>query len=324
MMENNTIKPQSNNKNYKLLLNIFAIILGMGIILGVSYAIFRSTDVGKKNNIITTGDFGLEINDESSDGISVTNALPMTFDEGVKQSPYTFTLTNTGDYAIDYKLSLENLIENEEERMLTTAVRYLLIQGENVDVETKTNEDTKLISQAVEEVVTDENNSEKTVYYIETGTIKAKSSQSYTLYLWIDYDATTAIQGTKFKVRARADGEATKVKKFIEPTEAQLAQMQEDTSLPRYYIAKNNDIKIYYTVNPDDNSQKAIMIDNVLSEESYQFYNIDISSDGINYIGGLWYKASDFTRYTGECPFDKNDLTDIYSEEYLDYIISLF
>lgn len=327
-MENNTVGPQSNNRNYKMLLNIFAIILGMGIVLGVSYAIFRTTDVGKKKNVITTGDFGLEINDVSSDGISVTNALPMTFDEGIKQTPYTFTLTNTGDYAIDYKLSLENLVEVTEERMPTTTIRYLLIQGDNVDVTTKTNEDTKLMSQAVEEVVTDEDNNEKTVYYIETGIIGARSSQKYTLYLWIDYDATAEIQGTKFKVRARVDGEAAKIKKFIEPTEEQLAEMKVDSEGAIYFVGDNTNIEIWYAEYVSDEiSFKTIVVYND-SVGAYQMFNKDVKfEEGRDFIGGIWYFIDDNdskTRYTGECPFDKNDLTDIYSEEYLDYIISLF
>lgn len=328
-MDNHVIEPQTNNKNYKMMLNIFAIILGMGIILGVSYAIFRTRDVADKTNVIQTGDFGLEITNESADGISVTNALPMTFEEGMKTTPYTFTLTNTGDYDVAYKLGLEAFSDST---MPSSAVRYLLIKGDATDISGLTNENTKLVSQAVEETVTDENNQTKTVYYIETGTIKSQASQNYTLYMWIDYDATTEITGTKFKVRARADGEATKIdenkKEFIEPTEEQLAEMHYDSGTDQYFIAhgQNNAIQMVY-INNDASSNISVI--NVLANGPlYIFASEDIENFvGYSIEGEKWYCLSEGTsmeEYTGSVPFAKEDLDTIYSESYVDDIMSLF
>lgn len=325
-MDNHVIEPQTNNKNYKMMLNIFAIILGMGIILGVSYAIFRTRDVADKTNVIQTGDFGLEITNESADGISVTNALPMTFEEGIKTTPYTFTLTNTGDYDVAYKLGLEAF---DDSTMPPSAVRYVLIQGDATDTSSLTNEDTQLVSQAVEETVTDENNQSKTVYYVETGTLKSQASQNYTLYMWIDYDATTEITGTKFKVRARADGEATKIdenkKEFIEPTEEELLQMTQESD-NEYNVASASNITIRYSINSSDDTQKAIMITDGRTSSGYIFCNKDITFENVNLTGGVWYTVVDdnYTEYTGSAPITKEDLTTIHSESYLDYILSLF
>lgn len=329
-MDNHVIEPQTNNKNYKMMLNIFAIILGMGIILGVSYAIFRTRDVADKTNVIQTGDFGLEITNESADGISVTNALPMTFEEGMKTTPYTFTLTNTGDYDVAYKLGLEAFSDST---MPSSAVRYLLIKGDATDTSGLTNENTKLVSQAVEETVTDENNQTKTVYYIETGTIKSQASQNYTLYMWIDYDATTEITGTKFKVRARADGEATKIdenkKEFIEPTEEQLAEMHLDAGTQLYSIASGNggDIQLVYANNDTLNNISTIIV--IADDNSYIFSSKDNSNLlDYNILGNRWYRVFEdgmrIEEYTGDAPFTKEDLTTTYSESYVDYVMSLF
>lgn len=325
-MDNHVIEPQTNNKNYKMMLNIFAIILGMGIILGVSYAIFRTRDVADKTNVIQTGDFGLEITNESADGISVTNALPMTFEEGMKTTPYTFTLTNTGDYDVAYKLGLEAFSDST---MPSSAVRYLLIKGDATDTSGLTNENTKLVSQAVEETVTDENNQTKTVYYIETGTIKSQASQNYTLYMWIDYDATTEITGTKFKVRARADGEATKIdenkKEFIEPTEEELTQMQYEDGTNQYIVARGtSQMGIWYSNNMNSTGVKAIAVGDG-NGNTYIFLSDDLVIGETPLKGNTWYSAGENPEeYTGDAPFTKEDLTTIYSESYVDYVMSLF
>lgn len=322
---NNTMEPQTNNKNYKMLLNIFAIILGMGIILGVSYAIFRTTDKGEKTNIITTGNFGLEINDTSASAISMTNALPMTFEEGMKQAPYTFTLTNTGDYAIDYQLGLENMVEETEKIMPTDVVRYVLLEGENPDITSLTNADTKLISQGIEKDVTDAENVTQKVYYVDAGIIKAGESKQYTLYMWIDHEATTDIVGTKFKVRARADGEAAKIKEFKEPTAEELAAMKPYGD-DQYIVAEGENIQVFYAVNSENSEQKEIQV-NINDSDFYDFLNqdmdIEFEGDPVSLVGGIWYiNVSEI--YSGAAPFSKSDLTTIHSESYLDYVISLF
>lgn len=317
---NNTIEPQTNNKNYKMLLNIFAIILGMGIILGVSYAIFRTTDKGEKTNIITTGNFGLEINDTSASAISMTNALPMTFEEGMKQAPYTFTLTNTGDYAIDYQLGLENMVEETEKIMPTNVVRYVLLEGENPDISAVTNADTKLVSQGIEKDVTDVENVTQKVYYVDAGIINAGESKQYTLYMWIDHEATTDIVGTKFKVRARADGEAAKIKEFKEPTAEELAAMQTDEN-NSYIVAEGTNVEVRYAINPNNDTEKTVSI-SIGQEEVYEIFNKNMTFEDGNVIGGVWYKDNE--RYLNAIPFSKSDLTNVYSESYLDYIISLF
>ncbi len=322
------IEPQTNNKNYKMLINIFAIIIGMGIILGVSYAIFRSKDVGEKTNRLETGSFGLEINNESADGISVTNALPMTFDEGTKTTPYTFTLENTGDYDIDYKLGLEPF---EDSNMPNNVVRYLCLQGENATTDNAKESDAKRVSEAIQEEVADENNDVKTVYYIETGLIKAGESKQYTLYLWIDHEATTAITGTKFKVKARADGEvAQKKPDFKEPTAEELQQMK--NSEDNYVIAENSSstYKVQYAKGDADlESTSAISV--VIDGSMYVYYSkdtdLDLSDENPVHIkANVWYTVNgpQFTEYSGSCPFSKEDLTTIYSDTYLDYVISLF
>lgn len=327
------IESQSNNKNVKMMLNVFAILLGIGIVLGVSYAIFRTMDVGKKTNVITTGSFGLEIQNESAEGISVTNALPMTFEEGMKTTPYTFTVVNTGDYDIDYKLGLEAYTDSN---MPSKAVRYLLVPGTTEDVASKTEKDTKLVSQAIEQYANDENNESKKVYYIETGVIKAGASQNYVLYMWIDYDATTEITGTKFKVRARADGEAASKKEFRAPTQEELAQMHRSAN-DQYTIASFADGKdIVYLKNNEVEIASIFVTDSQTGKESmYSFYlNISESIEGMEKIKlNTWYYAlqdesgnysAEPIEYTGSVPFNKADLTTIYCESYLDYLISLF
>lgn len=199
------------NKNYKFFLNIFAIVLGIGVIFGVTYAIFRTTVRGEKSNVISTGNFGLVIQNESTNGISLTNALPMSEEEGKKTSAYTFELKNTGDYDIKYKLGFEL---DSSSTMPAKAIRYIFNNGTS-----------SLMSSAVETEVSDTDGTVKKVYYVEDSYIGKGETKQYSLKMWIDYDATKEeAAGKTFKIKARADGEATKqfeAKTLIAPSAEQ-------------------------------------------------------------------------------------------------------
>ncbi len=332
---NNDNNKKNYNKNHKFFLNVFAIVMGIGVIFGVTYAIFRTTVRGEKTNIISTGNFGLIIQNESTSGISLTNALPMSEEEGKKTSAYTFELKNTGDYDVKYKLGFEL---DSSSTMPAKAIRYIFNDGTS-----------SLMSSAVETEVSDADGTVKKVYYVEDSYIGKGETKQYSLKMWIDYDATQEeAAGKTFKIKARVDGEATKqfeAKTLIAPTAEQMKQLQQVDSNNEWIIADKvsddtsiGDKWIEYTLIGDSSDVYGITIDIIGDNERdlYIFLNKDytLEDDGVEYTykAGYWYKVSqnstggiiNSTRYFGECPFKKSDLSTIYSESYLDYVISLF
>lgn len=323
------------NKNYKFFLNIFAIVLGIGVIFGVTYAIFRTTVRGEKSNVISTGNFGLVIQNESTNGISLTNALPMSEEEGKKTSAYTFELKNTGDYDIKYKLGFEL---DSSSTMPAKAIRYIFNNGTS-----------SLMSSAVETEVSDTDGTVKKVYYVEDSYIGKGETKQYSLKMWIDYDATKEeAAGKTFKIKARADGEATKqfeAKTLIAPTALQMNQLKQVENNDEWSIAENESGNYKYItwglVDTEHDSYgiciEIIKDENPDKRDYYYFVNKDytenVNNEEITLMkAGYWYKMEDMggsnlstiTRYFGACPFKKSDLSTIYSESYLDYVISLF
>lgn len=303
------------NKNYKFFLNVFAIVLGIGVIFGVTYAIFRTTVRGEKSNIISTGNFGLVIQNESTSGITLTNALPMSEEEGRKTSAYTFELKNTGDYDIKYKLGFEL---DSSSTMPAKAIRYIFNNGTS-----------SLMSSAVETEVSDADGTVKKVYYVEDSYIGKGEAKQYSLKMWIDYDATKEeAAGKTFKIKARADGEATKqfeAKTLIAPTAEQMNQLKQVENNDKWLIAENENMSIKYAKNSDDLTMYGIIIENKQNDR-YDIVNKDYISGVKTLKAGYWhiYKNGEYSRYFGACPFKKSELGSIYSESYLDYVISLF
>ena len=310
-------KEEYTPRRVKMVINVFAIILGISIILGVSYAIFRASDTGRKTNTIKTGDFGLEIKNESDDSINLTHSIPMREEDGLKTNPYTFDVVNTGDYDINYKLGFEI---SSDTTMPVSSVRYVLVKD-------GVKGSSALVSSAVLENITTEDGTKK-VYYVANYDIAAGATQKFKLYMWLDYNATESIANTVFKANVRVDGEATTItprKTLREPTDEEKASFSKGDY--EGIIAKNNNSQVFY-VDSDDGPVVEIFLfnNNTYLAYAYPFQNIE--DDDLFIEANKWYSVDvdtgDATEYTGDCPFIKSIFTDIYSSSYLDAIVESF
>ena len=99
-----------------LLLSIISVILLIIIVVGVSYAVFTFSQMGSRNNTISTGTISFTYN-EISNGISITNAIPMTDEagkmiiandaiDGINQGYFDFSVSGSmnGSEAIPYEV----------------------------------------------------------------------------------------------------------------------------------------------------------------------------------------------------------------------------
>ena len=178
-----------------------AIILLTILVISVSYAWLTLTLEGTKTNVIKAGTLALNLEDGTSVGISDLFAMPLTDEEGLDLTPYTFILENNGDIDSEYSLYLDNLdLLTDEIRMPDSMIKYSLSRnGEVIKTEllSKTGVNPNRI--------------------LDTGIIPAGEDYTYNLRLWIDENATSDVIGTTFRgiVRVEASQIIQKVPTYV-------------------------------------------------------------------------------------------------------------
>lgn len=179
-----------------LIAKISGITIGIVLVLGISYAVFRTSDIAEKTNRINTADFNVVIDNESDEGISLTNIFPQTDQAGVKNQAYTFSVSNYGTISAKYTLSLQI---DQEATLDPSLIKYQL------------KEDGRVL--AIENLKNKTTDSEgNTLYTLDIDVVAARDKKShqrnYELILWLDYNATTEQASNKtFSAVARIDAE---------------------------------------------------------------------------------------------------------------------
>lgn len=174
-------------KNRKIIIIILIVLI---IAIAGTYAILRISVDGGRKNIITAGDLSLELK-EGNNKISVSNAYPMTDEEGEATTDYSFTLKNDGDIPSIYTISLKDLnIDDGKTRMKDEYVKCKIQITGN-----KTEEKIIKLSELGR--------------VLDSGTLDVNKSNHYKLQLWMDYDAPNEAQGTVFKAKLSIEGEQT-------------------------------------------------------------------------------------------------------------------
>ena len=178
-------------KDDKKRLLVVAIFLAVIVLIGGTYAWLTLTKTGTKTNIIKAGSLQLVLDDTTSNGILLQNAIPISDTKGLQTDAYTFTLENKGTMAADYTIYLDDIaIDVNKTRMEDKDVKYSLTKN-GTDTNTallSTLEDRKL----------------------DLGTISAKTTNSYTLRLWISSTAGNDVMGKIFNAKLRIEASQSK------------------------------------------------------------------------------------------------------------------
>ena len=98
------------NKKKKYIV-ILVLVLLIVLIIGLSYAWLMTTLQGEKDVSILVDTIDLELDESTSEGIQLVNAIPTYDDDGKEFSPYKFSLTNKSRIDLYFSLSL---IDDEE------------------------------------------------------------------------------------------------------------------------------------------------------------------------------------------------------------------
>ena len=152
-------------------------------IIGVSFAWFRLYLSQTENNTIASRTcFNTTLTEDTSK-ISLTDAFPITDEDGLKQTPFTFTIKNNCNNYVKVYITIDSTYRE------STDTSYLKDNYMKVNISPKGTTASKSVilgSQAL----TDLENNKKGYIIINTG-LKANEEKSYDLRIWMDSTVTT-------------------------------------------------------------------------------------------------------------------------------------
>ena len=155
-------------KKVNMIILVVSVLLTL---IGLSYGYFFIQKNQVNNNVAGSKCFKLEFSNES-EAINLSNMYPVSDEEGKKQVPYSFTITNICDMLAGYTVNMEML------EVTTLNSKYLDILVNNEEI--------KLLStyEATDTVIA--NSTESRI--LTKGTLAYNDSVDYTVRFWMDKD----------------------------------------------------------------------------------------------------------------------------------------
>ena len=165
-------------KKKYIVISVVIILISIIALIGASYALLTMTIEGDKEITLTAGI--LKVDFSEGDNISIENSAPMSDKEGLQTTPYTFTVTNTGNINAYYHVSLEE----DSNNTLSNSYLKMKITGSN-------GYDSGVIRVSDYGVGSFE--------IIGEDILEPSDTVTYTLYMWLDEDAGNEAQGTIYR-----------------------------------------------------------------------------------------------------------------------------
>ena len=191
-----------DNNSKQVLLSILGVIILIVAVVGVSFAAFSYSKTGTKVNTITTGTITMSYS-ETTNGINLTNALPMTDTAGKALQgdgnafDFTVSANITGTTTINY------VITATREASSTLADGAVKVYLTNMDSKA----DSEILAPTKISSLQKTGSAEVTgapqgQYVLKKDTFKATGSRAYRLRMWVadDYNVTGSAQTYKLRV----------------------------------------------------------------------------------------------------------------------------
>lgn len=180
------IKSESQLDNKKLIVRVaLLIIMLLLLIMGTSLAVYTWRYNGTTANRISTVDISMDYLESNNEIINITNALPMSDEEGIYQNDtfdFAVNSNTTRNTTINYTLTIEKL---------TADTGYTLLNDSDIKVYLEDYEGNQLVAPTLISSLTN--------YVLYTGShvhsSSAESAQTkFKLRAWIDGSKTEAAQ----------------------------------------------------------------------------------------------------------------------------------
>ena len=198
------------DKKKQLILSIGLVLILVIMIVGISYAAFKFTGIGQKENTITTGAITMEYT-ESTNTISMTGALPTTDATGKVRLTageyFDFTIKSSiqGNANINWEIAAEDITPSSAKKMDGKYIKLYLTKLDSTGAETQ------VMAPKVYNASTSANT--KTgrpsgVMSLATGTMSASETTNYRLRMYVDEDYNPQGDGggLSFSVKINAYG----------------------------------------------------------------------------------------------------------------------
>mgnify|MGYP004482771645 CR=1 FL=1 len=245
----NKKKVNNNKLRYKIFFLglIFILIISL---IGISFSYWRFESKQNDQNIASSKCFKVIITNES-DAITLNNLHPITDDEGLKSSSYSFTIENTCDTYAMYQVNLEDILDDTITKRLNN--KYIKIS---------LNDGTPKVLNTYQSVTPTINNADAS-FKLTSGSLGPKGSNNdsvnYNLKLWMNYDtpALDEVMSATFKSKVSVVSVYTEEDKLT------------------------NDITITYNTKTTDYTKDSETID--INAISTNYNLIEYSTDNITY-----------------------------------------
>ncbi len=171
-----------NEKNKKRLTLYYSLLVTIICIIGVSFAWFRLYLSQSENNAISTRNcFDTTLTEENSQ-IELTDAFPISDEDGLKQTPFTFTLKNNCSSYVKAYITIYST------NRTSTDASYLKDDYLKVNISPKgTTKNSSLI--LGEQSLTNLEADKEGYMIIDTG-LNANEEKSYDLRIWMDSETS--------------------------------------------------------------------------------------------------------------------------------------
>ena len=175
------------DKKKKITVIIISILIVLILLLALTYAYF-STQLNGTDNIVKVGELELVL-DETSEGISLDNAVGISDSKGLSLEGSTFDLINSGERAVDYIIYLDdNSISDTDTRIDDKYLKYNLNKN-------GTDSGATLLTR----IGSNPNR------VLDSGTIEGKTTNKYSLNLWITDEVDGNYSGQVFSGKLRVE-----------------------------------------------------------------------------------------------------------------------
>lgn len=173
----------------KIIILVIAIVI-LILVVALSYAWLRTAFNGKKDVKLVVGDISIILDESSTNGINLVNAIPSYDEEGKATEAYTFKLKNESNIPLYYTLSLVDDNEALENCTTTSGGDCSLLDPRDVRYEIKMDDRT------ITGTLSDSS-------IINYGTIDSNETKDGELRIWLNLNANNEAMGKVFLGKLR-------------------------------------------------------------------------------------------------------------------------
>ena len=203
-----------DNSSKQILLSVLGVAILVVAVVGVSFAAFSYSKTGEKVNTITTGSIVMSYN-ETTNGINLVNALPMSDEDGIALSgmeedneqyfDFNVSSTITGATTINYIITATK----EADSTLPDSAIKVYLTSMDADADSQILAPTLVSAlETTDDTDTTNTGAPEDQYKLHENTFTTSLTRKYRLRMWIDQNYSNLGSSGTYKLRVNVYGAA--------------------------------------------------------------------------------------------------------------------